>query len=239
MRRSEFIADAEYTRTTTWESGREMLNSSPCTLKPIEAAPERGRVMSWFHASTKTADPRNHASEAEIVACFRNEQNVLKTLAFLITADEAMAEEAVSKACEITLEGNSPFRDWLLEWAKAATLSAAISLNGQAIRMSEVMYKDRRCQHVDHLGQLDEERRAANLALVFGMEAQEIIAELDPLCRAILVLRIAIRSSIQDCSLRLNVSRSAAVAANCLAMTWLDYRRIKPWGNDHNISHAL
>jgi len=195
--------------------------------------------MSWFHANTSGVDARNHASAAEIVTCFRDENNRLNKLAFLITADEAMAEEAVAKACENTLQGNPPFRNWLLDWAKAATMGTAISLNGQAIRMSEVMYKDRRCQHVDHLGQLDEERRAANLSLVLGMEAQEIIAELDPLCRAILVLRIAIRSSIQDCSLRLNVSRSASVAANCLAMTWLDYRRIKPWGNDHNISHAL
>ena len=35
MRRSGFIADAEYTCTATWESGREVLNSSPCTLKPM------------------------------------------------------------------------------------------------------------------------------------------------------------------------------------------------------------
>jgi hypothetical protein len=195
--------------------------------------------MSWFHASTSGVDARNHASAVEIVACFRDDSNRLNKLAFLITADKAMAEEAVAKACEITLHGNRPFRDWLLEWAKTATMAAAISLNGQAIRMGEVMYKDRRCEHVDHLCQLDEERRAANLALILGMDAQEIIGELDPLCRAILVLRIAIRSSIQDCSLRLNVCRSAAVAANCLAMTWLDYRRIKPWGDDHNISQAL
>lgn len=194
--------------------------------------------MPWFHASTSGADV-NHASAAEIVTCFRDDKNLLNKLAFLITADKAMAEEAVAKACEITLQGNRPFRDWLLEWAKAATMGAAISLNGQAIRMSEAMYKDRRCQHGDHLYQMDEERRAANLALVLGMDAQDIIGELDPLCRAILVLRIGIRSSIQDCSLRLNVSRSAAVAANCLAMTWLDYRRIKPWIDDHKVSHAL
>lgn len=194
--------------------------------------------MYWFHASASGADDRNHASAAEVVTCFRDDKNLLKKLAFLITADKAMAEEAVAKACEITLQGNRPFRDWLLEWAKAATMGAAISLNGPAIRRSEVMYKDRRCQHAEHLCQMDEERRPANLALVLGMDAQEIIGELDPLCRAILVLRIAIRSSIQDCSLRLNVSRSAAVAANCLAMTWLDYRYIKPTA-DYKVSHAL
>jgi DNA-directed RNA polymerase specialized sigma24 family protein len=196
-------------------------------------------MMSWFHASTTAADARNHASAAEIVACFHDQRNLLNRLAFLITADPATAEQAVSQACEITLQGNSPFRDWLLEWAKSASITTATSLQGDVIRLCEAMYKGRRCPHVEHLCHLDDERRAASLALILQMDAQKIIAELDPLCRAILVLRIAIRSSIQDCSLRLNVSRAAAVAANCLAMTWLDYRHLKPLEDDRTVSHAL
>ena len=47
------------------------------------------------------------------------------------------------------------------------------------------------------------------VSLAFFDGHSENLAELDPLCRAILVLRIAIRSSIQDCSFRLNVSRAA------------------------------
>jgi hypothetical protein len=107
------------------------------------------------------------------------------------------------------------------------------------IRVCEATYKDRRCPHVEHLCQFDDERRAASLALILQMDTQTIIAELDPLCRAILVLRIAIRSSIQDCSLRLNVSRAAVLAANCHLMTWLDPRQVKPLQDDHNLSHAL
>ena len=192
--------------------------------------PTLGELMSWFHSSTTAGDARNHASAADIVACFRDQRDLLDRLAFLITADEAIAEQAVAQACETTLQGSSPSRIWLLEWAKAATLAAATSLHGDAIRMREAIYKDRGCPHVEHLSQFADAWRAASLALIVQMDAQKIIAELDPLCRAILVLRIAIRSSIRDCSLRLNVSRSAAVAANCLAMTWLDYRHIKAIG---------
>jgi len=195
--------------------------------------------MSWFHASTTAVDIRNHASAFEIVACFRDQRNLLDKLAFLITADEAMAEQAVAQACEITLQGNSPFRNWLLEWAKSATITAAISLQGDAIRVCEATYKDQRCPHVEHLSQFDDERRAASLALILQMDTQKIIAELDPLCRAILVLRIAIRSSMQDCSLRLNVSRAAVLVANCQAMTWLVHCHVKPLENDHNVLHAL
>lgn len=193
--------------------------------------------MSWFHANTAAVAARNHASASEIVACFRDQRNLLERLAFLITADEAIAEKSVVQACEVTLKGNSPFRDWLLEWAKAATITAATSIQGGAIRLCEATYKDRRCPHVEHLCHLDDEQRAASLALILQMDAQKIIAELDQLCRAILVLRIAIRSSVQDCSLRLNVSRSAAVAANCLAMTWLDRHLIKPSEDEHDVSH--
>jgi DNA-directed RNA polymerase specialized sigma24 family protein len=195
--------------------------------------------MSWFHASTTASEASNHASPAEIVACFQDHRPLLGKLAFLITGDQAMADQAMVRACEITLRGNSPFRDWLLEWAKVATIVDAISRQGKTIRMCEAVYKDRRCPHVEHLRQLDDERRAAGLALILQMDAQKIIAELDPLCRAILVLRIAIQSSIQDCSLRLNVSRSAAVAANCVAMSWLDYRHVKPLEDDRTVSHAL
>ena len=76
--------------------------------------------MSWFHSSTAPVAARNHASPAEVVACFQDQGNILGRLAFLITGDHATADQAVVQACEITLQGNSPFRDWLFEWAKAS-----------------------------------------------------------------------------------------------------------------------
>jgi hypothetical protein len=189
--------------------------------------------MSWFHSSTAPVDARNHASPAEVVACFQDQGNVLSQLAFLITSDRATADQAVVEACEITLQGNSPFRDWLFEWAKAATIASAISHGTEAIRVREAAYKDQRCLHVEHLSQGDAEERAAGLDLILGTDSQTLIAELDSLCRAVLVLRVAIRSSIQDCALRLNVSRAAVRAANCHALTWLQERQVKPLEENH------
>jgi len=195
--------------------------------------------MSWFHSSTPPVDARNHASPAEVVACFQNQRDVLGRLAFLITGDQAMADQALVQACKITLQGNSPFRDWLLEWAKVATIAAATSLQGDEIRVCEATYKDRRCPHVEHLLQGDADQRAASLDLILGADTQQLLTELDPLCRAVLVLRVAIRSSIQDCALRLNVSRAAVLAANCYALTWLQKREVKPVEEDHDASHAV
>jgi uncharacterized membrane protein affecting hemolysin expression len=194
--------------------------------------------MSWFHSSTAAVDARNYASPAEIVACFEDQRNVLDRLAFLITGDQATADRAVVQACEMTLQRNSPFRDWLFEWAKAATIAGAISHGTEAIRICEAAHKDRRCPHVEHLSQGDAEQRAASLNFILGIDAQTLIAELDPLSRAVLVLRVAIRSSIQDCALRLNVSRAAAVGANCHALTWLHERHVMPVDENHAASHA-
>ncbi|MFZ0861727.1 MAG: hypothetical protein WCA27_13305 [Candidatus Sulfotelmatobacter sp.] len=195
--------------------------------------------MSWFHSSTAPVDARNHASPAEVVACFQDQTNVLGRLAFLITGDQATADQAVVQACEITLQGNSPFRDWLLEWAKAATIAAAILLQGDAIRVCEATHKDRRCPHVEHLSQGDAEERAASLDLILGADTERLLTELDSLCRAVLVLRVAIRSSIQDCALRLNVSRAAVLAANCHALIWLQKLQVSPVAEHHDASHAV
>jgi len=195
--------------------------------------------MSWFHSITEAFDARNYASPAEIVSCFQDQRNVLGRLAFLITGDQATAEEAVVQACEMTLQGNSPFRDWLFEWAKAATIAIAISHGTEAIRICEAAYKDRRCPHLEHLSRGDAEERAVILDLILEADAQKLIAELDPLCRAVLVLRGAIRSSIQDCALRLNVSRAAVLGANCHAMTWLHDGHVTPVEENHDASHAV
>ena len=190
--------------------------------------------MSWFHSNTTLADARSYASPTEIAACFEDQRHILGRLAFLITGDHATADQAVVQAYEMTLQRNSPFRDWLFEWAKAATIAGAISHGTEAIRHCESRYKDRRCSHAEHLSQGDAEERAANLNLILRTEVQTVIAELDPLCRAVLVLRAAIRSSIQDCALRLNVSRAAVLAANCRALTWLQERYMKTIEENHD-----
>jgi nucleotide-binding universal stress UspA family protein len=178
--------------------------------------------MSLFHPDIRGAEFRNHASVGEVVACFHHEKGLLRRLAFLITGDQATADQSVINACEITLHGSAPFRDWLLEWAKVATITSAISRKADAIRACEADYKDQSCTDVEHLWQVDGEQRAASLHVILQTDPQQVIAELDPLCRVVLLLRTAIRSSIQDCVLRLNVCRAAVLAANARAMTWLN-----------------
>jgi DNA-directed RNA polymerase specialized sigma24 family protein len=168
------------------------------------------------------ADTHNHASATEVVACFQNERSLLSRLAFLITGDQATAEESVVNACEITLQGHSPFRDWLLEWAKTATIASAISRRAEAIRACEETYENESCSYVERLPQAYKNGRTASLKLILQADPERMIAELDLLCRAVLVLTLAVGSSIQDCVLRLNVCRAAVLAAASRAMAWLE-----------------
>ncbi len=176
--------------------------------------------MSSFHGKTNGAESRNHASASEILACFRDDRDLMFRLALLIAGDTATAEQCVVNACETTVQGRSPFRDWLTEWAKTATITSAISKTANAIRCCEPAYANLHCTHSEHLSQgKDAEQR---MSFVFGIDPSTILAELDPLARAVLVLRTAIRASIQDCALRLKVSPGTVLAANCRSITWLD-----------------
>jgi hypothetical protein len=171
---------------------------------------------------------RGHASTAEVLECFLGEQLFLSQLAFLITGDQASADQSVVNACEMTVKGHGPFRDWLLEWAKAATITSAISQCAETIRDCEAGYKDQVCSHMEHTSQADAEQRTAQLNLLLKTDTLNVFEELDALSRAVLVLRLAMRSSIQDCVLRLNVGRATVLAANCRAMKWLDELQSQP-----------
>jgi hypothetical protein len=114
--------------------------------------------VSWFQ-STAAVDRPADASAAEIVACFRGQRALLRKLAFLITGDQATADQALAKASEITINGNGPFRDWFVEWVKTATIATAILQNAEAIRGCEAAYRSQRCNHLEHLWQGNAEER--------------------------------------------------------------------------------
>ena len=187
--------------------------------------PGERKIMSRPHSNTTAMDARSYASTTEILDRFHGRGDALSKLAFLITGDQTAADQAVEEACNWTLQGKSPFRDWLFEWAKATTITFAIAHRREAIRVCEAAYKDQRCTHIEHFSQADDGDSTARLNLILDSCGPQLFAALDPLCRAVLALRVAIRCSIQDCALRLNVSRTAVLAANCRVLAWLHERR--------------
>ena len=177
--------------------------------------------MSSQPLNKSTVERRAYASTSDIVACFDQERPLLMNLAFLITGDEFVAAQCVENARENTLKSRSPFRDWILEWAKTATIQLALLRATRVIRNFEDAHKRWRCAHDEHLTENGDEAHRFDLQRLTLVDATELVSELDPLCRAVLVLRLALRSSIQECAFRLNVSRLAVIGANCRAMEWL------------------
>ena len=183
--------------------------------------------MSWLHLTEKV-DDSEHASVFDVVACFRKERALLFRFAFLITGDKTAAEQSLINACEMTIKGHSPFRDWLTEWAKVATVTHAVLHCISAIRGCEALYEGQQCTHAEHLSQGDEANLEQALRVILQTDPEILIDQVDALSRAVLVLRVAIRSSIHECVLRLNVSRTAVIAANCRAMMWIEQVQLKP-----------
>ena len=178
--------------------------------------------MSWFPVVKLTNAVRTQASVSDITSCFHNEKETLFRLAFLITGDEAQAEASVINAYELTLQGKLPFRDWLLEWAKSATVRCAIRTRLDEIRRCESAYKDSYCDDPEYLSQRTDQRRMAESIL--RLDSGLVVSELDPFARSVLVLRGALHASVRDCAVQLNISRESVVAAQCRMNAWLSTR---------------
>ena len=177
--------------------------------------------MSWCPVLKLNGAVPSQASIADIACCFNDEKDALFRLAFLITGDKAQAEACVINAYETTLQGETPFRDWVFEWAKSATVRGAIRMRLDEIRRWESGYKDSYCEHPEHLFRETVAEQQLMAESIWRIDPGLVVAELDPFARAILVLRGILHASVRDCAVLLNVFRESVVAAQCQIGTWL------------------
>jgi len=175
--------------------------------------------MSWFPVVKLKNVARTQASASDVTSCFRNEKETLFRLAFLITGDEAQGEASVINAYELTLQGKTPFLDWLFEWAKSATVRSAVRTRLDEIRRCESAYKDSYCDDPEYLSQQTDQRRMAES--IWRLDPGLVVSELDPFARSILVLRGVVHASARDCAVQLNVSHESVLAAQCRMTAWL------------------
>ena len=166
-------------------------------------------------------------STFEILARFEDEHETLARLAFVITGDIGAAERSISEARELVTNGAHPFpfREQLTQWVKWVTIKAAITNSLHEIARCELRYVNQNCRHSEHLlnGNNSKLREFRNFLLQIDPEI--VIGELDPLARAVAILRTTARASILDCILRLKLSLDTVLAANCRAMTWFEEKR--------------
>jgi len=152
------------------------------------------------------------ASAAEIEFAFGAQQDYLFWLALIITGNDEVAQKCIVGASGLSQQGAGVFRDWLDEWARSATVRFAIGEARDQIAEAVHSYEGLSCPHGGHPTLSPEDVRALRTT-----DPQILLAGLDPLARAVLVLRGVRKAAIQDCALSLDVSRGTILAAYCRA----------------------
>ena len=184
-------------------------------------------VMEWFHSSERKQLDRpkgSRASSHEIQSVFAEQRNYLYWIALLITGDDALADLAVVNASALSANYSGLFRDWLIGWAKYATVRAAVREVRDLISASASRYVDSSSEHAD-----DDVLSEDQIMSLRHVDPREIIAALDPLARCALVLRGIQHASLADCALLLDVSRGIVAGA---------YSQARRWNGAHISAHA-
>jgi hypothetical protein len=175
--------------------------------------------MNWplFNPQTlRSARKERFATAAEIKAAFACEWENLSWIAFVITGDRCLAERAIVDASGLQRSSSGVFQDWLTRWAQSATMrAAAASVRGLITEAASRYVNSFNCEHTCH--EVLAERQVITLR---QLEPTDIIANLDPLARAVLLLRGIQHASLSECSLLLGVSRQAVARAYCHALSW-------------------
>jgi len=182
--------------------------------------------MSCIHPANLKRAAVSRVSSLEILERFRDEHEVLLVLALLITGNIRNAEGSVSKARELMttwlIPSASP--EQLTKWVRWVTIKAAVAGNLDEIRYYEPSYLNRTCIHAEHLLHGNSKLQQFHDFLLH-LNPTIVIAELDPLARAVAVLRTTSRASFLDCTLPLKLSADTVLAANCRAMSWIAKKR--------------
>jgi hypothetical protein len=146
--------------------------------------------MSCIHPANLNRAAVNRVSSLEILARFRDEHEVLLALALLITGNIRNAEGAVSKARELMTTWLIPTAspEQLTKWVRWVTIKAAVAGNLDEIRYYEPRYLNRTCIHAEHLLHGNSKLQQFHDFLLH-LNPTIVIAELDPLARAVAVLR--------------------------------------------------
>lgn len=164
--------------------------------------------MSCIHSNKKKQKTANGLSTLEILDRFEDEHEILLKLAFVVTGDIGAAERSISEARDLVINGEHPVPlcEQFTEWLKTMTIKAAITNSLHEIARCESKYVNQNCTHSEHLLNGNDSKLTELRNFLLDIDPEIVIAELDPLARAVAILRTTARASILDCILRLKLS---------------------------------
>ena len=203
--------------STEEEAGDDFANVGGCIMKcPHSTERERKEEP---HDSLASSVVSSH----EIKSAFAERRDYLYWISLVITGDDAIAEQAMLNANELSASWSGVFRDWLVGWANDVTVRAAVRAVHDLISASAKRYagSSGKTSDDDVLSDVSSGVLSdGQIASLRQVDPRDIIAALDPLARSALVLRGIQHASIVDCALLLDVPRQIVAAAYSEALRW-------------------
>jgi DNA-directed RNA polymerase specialized sigma24 family protein len=183
--------------------------------------------MARFDESIKH---REFASASDIRDVFHEHRAELEWLAYFITGDRAVAEACVTEACALSESHNSVFVEWLLTWARHATVRSAIEAQRERIKQLTVVYN-----HPGFIRQVHEPLSNDWVESVVE-ESDALIAKLDVVCRAALVICGIHGKSVADAALMLGICKGGVQVAYRKALDDLEVTRYAHFSHQNVIA---
>jgi DNA-directed RNA polymerase specialized sigma24 family protein len=165
------------------------------------------KLSGRMRSMTQTQDP------------FADQRESLYWTALMITGDTELAERSIIQATRLAVTSSRDFRDWLVLWAHLATARTALNTVRSSIQETAKSYADWTCSHHSH-----EPLSLAETRVLQELDTNLAIQQLDPLARAVLVLRGCHGAFFEDCMFLLDVPVQSAVGAFCTAVEWYKQR---------------
>lgn len=159
---------------------------------------------------------RAFASVNDIRRVFREHRAELEWLAYFITGNRAIAQACVTDACTASESRNSMFAEWLMTWARHATIRSAIDTQHERIRQISASYEHAAVVQPRH------EPLTEEMLDVLAQHSDVLGSRLDVVSRTALVICGVQKNSIADAALMIGVSRAVASAAYCAAFDCME-----------------
>lgn len=154
-----------------------------------------------FRSNSKRAHERanEYASCKDFQQIFSEDMVGLHRLAFLLTADEAKAEQCFVAGLDDSIHGNPVFRQWARAWSKRAIIQNAIKMIGPAPARSP---------------QTAEGARNGNSP----EDSVAIVSAWNPFERFVFVMAVLEGYSLRECTAFLACSLQEVIDAKALAL---------------------
>jgi DNA-directed RNA polymerase specialized sigma24 family protein len=150
---------------------------------------------------------------------FSHYRTELEWLAYVITGNDVMAAACVADACALSASRNHGFGEWLLTWARHATIRAAFEMLRARISQRSSTFERQICTHDSHTP-----LACSDVQLVVD-ETILLLARLDALSRCVLVLCGIEKYTTAEAASFLGISESIVEAAYCHALDAIEVIR--------------